>query len=63
MEMPAMNPPEQTERDVKKAERRHEREVYEKLHPAPEPTRHRDRDDDRRRDRSSGRDRGGGFGL
>ena len=58
-----MNPPEQTERDVKKAERRHEREVYEKLHPAPEPTRHRDRDDDRRRDRSSGRDRGGGFGL
>ena len=51
-------------RHVEKAERRHEREEYQRRHQAPEPTRHRDRDDDdRRRDRSSGRDRGGGFGL
>jgi conjugative relaxase-like TrwC/TraI family protein len=50
-------------RNLEKAERRHEREEYEKRHPTPEPTRHRDRDDDRRRDRSTGRDRGGGFGL
>jgi hypothetical protein len=53
-------------RDVEQAERRHEREEYERRFPAPEPTRHRHRDrddDDRRRDRSSGRDRDGGFGL